>query len=780
MRRLLLILAVLVAGCPTEPPVQDDDDSTTGPDDDDTSDDDDSGDDDDSTLPATGDAPLPAPTLTGLPVAVGCDPTCDPVFAPGNTSEWRPGSLPLIIGVPHGGSLEPVGWPDRTAGTVLSDAFTQPTAELLDAALFARTGRHPHVVYGHVHRSKLDFNRPPEEAHEGHPPADAALTAYFEQLEAARGEVEDAFGFALFLDLHGQGARDRIELGYLTTATVLGYGETRLGHPGYGWGAIGPRRALEGGATLTDLLTGSNSLGASLEIFYDTTPSPSVPWPGSDGFFSGGHSVRVMSARDDGPATTDALQVEFPYEIRSVPALREQAADALADGLLAWLDDHSGWPQARSWTAGVETVAWPSERGATGSVLVRRAGADLDGGAGALTVQLAWSGAVDQLEAAPSEVTFADGQDEIVIELVAIPDDMAESEQVAVVEVLAGPTVGVHPEVAEARVPIVDAQTARAWRDDAAPRRVELLGSQPVSFSYTVDAMGPTQLPADLVAPVTMVTDIEDSSLQFVWTEDEPTDRPAVLTIDSTVAFSPESSEGWTSIDESSARWTVLAQEPEPETNKLLDWDGALLPAGWTTEPRVSGIGRGLAGPDGPTALTDSDGSYLSFDGVDDVAMVAPQDPITTSPVTVLSFRFRASAGTGNSFEYILVLGSTGRAGNVAVYLTASGVLRTSVRGTAETSNAFSALDVSLPGPDGFRDGQWHDYLAIVLGDLGEQEATVYIDGSKEAVALRGEGGIRLNDGLIVGGRQDLSPDRHFAGDLDDIRVHAGLPTPAR
>ena len=114
------------------------------------------------------------------------------------------------------------------------------------------------------------------------------------------------------------------------------------------------------------------------------------------------------------------------------------------------------------------------------------------------------------------------------------------------------------------------------------------------------------------------------------------------------------------------------------------------------------------------------------------------------------------------------------------VYLTASGVLRTSVRGTAETTNAFSALDVSLPGPDGFRDGQWHDYLVIVLGDVGGQEATVYIDGSKEAMALRGEGGLRLNDGLIVGGRQDLSPDRHFAGDLDDIRVDSGFPTPAR
>ena len=119
-------------------------------------------------------------------VAVDPPPACAPTEVQGAIDECTaaveevPGQLPIVIAVPHGGALTPPTIPDRAAGcydagtdtctythdcgtpdegecgvSVLKDTHTIAVAERMSDALFAATGRRPHLVINHVHRKKV-------------------------------------------------------------------------------------------------------------------------------------------------------------------------------------------------------------------------------------------------------------------------------------------------------------------------------------------------------------------------------------------------------------------------------------------------------------------------------------------------------------------------------------------------------------------------------------------------------------------------------------------------
>lgn len=115
----------------------------------------------------------PPPACSDTQVQVAIDECTDAV-------EEVPGQLPIVIAVPHGGALTPPTIPDRVAGcydagsdtctythdcgttdasecpvSVLKDTHTIAVAERMSDALFAATGRRPHLVINHVHRKKV-------------------------------------------------------------------------------------------------------------------------------------------------------------------------------------------------------------------------------------------------------------------------------------------------------------------------------------------------------------------------------------------------------------------------------------------------------------------------------------------------------------------------------------------------------------------------------------------------------------------------------------------------
>ena len=81
-------------------------------------------------------------------------------FGNSGYAEYQPGTMPLIITIPHGGTREPAEMPDRISATQARyDTNSLELGRALSEAIRHRTGSTPHVIITHVHRKELDTNR---------------------------------------------------------------------------------------------------------------------------------------------------------------------------------------------------------------------------------------------------------------------------------------------------------------------------------------------------------------------------------------------------------------------------------------------------------------------------------------------------------------------------------------------------------------------------------------------------------------------------------------------
>jgi N-formylglutamate amidohydrolase len=256
--------------------------------------------------------------------------------------EYTPGSMPLILTIPHGGTLEPAELPDRISGTLSRyDTNTLELGRGIAAMLFEKTGRSPFLIITHVHRKKLDTNRDVLEAAQDDPAATRAWEEYHQFIDEAKRDVAAAFGAGLMVDLHGHRAeRKWVELGYLLTEAQLALPDDSLNEPDVASGAsIGSLVAISG-RSLSELLRGPSSLGALFEAEgYEAVPSPSNPHPGGEHYFSGGYNTERHGSLDGGRIV--AVQMETPWRtVRDSKTLRGQFARAAARALNRFLEIH--------------------------------------------------------------------------------------------------------------------------------------------------------------------------------------------------------------------------------------------------------------------------------------------------------------------------------------------------------------------------------------------------------------------------------------------------------
>src|SRR5262245_36095395 len=149
-------------------------------------------------------------------------------FGRNNYTEYIAGNSPLILSATHGGSLTPAEIPDRTdaaCGATVTTTADLNTRELIIAmqqAIHARFGTFPHVVINHLHRKKLDANRPINEAACGNSDAALAWLEFHAFTDAAKLAVVNGPGKGWYMDMHGHGhSIQRLELGYLLSAAEL-------------------------------------------------------------------------------------------------------------------------------------------------------------------------------------------------------------------------------------------------------------------------------------------------------------------------------------------------------------------------------------------------------------------------------------------------------------------------------------------------------------------------------------------------------------------------------
>jgi N-formylglutamate amidohydrolase len=259
--------------------------------------------------------------------------------------EFTSGDLPVIISAPHGGTLNPASIPDRTGAnaTIVRDAETDQLALEMGAAFEARTGGTPHIIVMHLHRRKLDANREIGEAAEGNPAAERAWREYHGFIEAARQHVIAEHGRGFYVDLHGH-AHDvqRLELGYLLSATQLAGDDAALNAPSVVQRSSIRRLAETGSATHAELLRGPESLGTLLEAQgYAAVPGTAQPHPGGEPYLTGGYSTQRHGSRDGG--VIDGVQIEANrVGVRDTQANRQSFAAALALVMESYFEAHYG------------------------------------------------------------------------------------------------------------------------------------------------------------------------------------------------------------------------------------------------------------------------------------------------------------------------------------------------------------------------------------------------------------------------------------------------------
>lgn len=287
-----------------------------------------------------------SPAMPEDPTGIRMDEETGFWFGTNDWVEYRPGTLPVVLSAPHGGSIEPTSIPDRSGPGIVTvrDSRTIETTLAASDALEELTGERPHVVISHLRRTKLDPNREIGEAALGDADAERAWREYHDLIDMAKDAVTEDRGAGLYLDMHGHGHEvQRLELGYLLSGDQLDTLEDADldGLDGQGTSLAG--LAARTDAPFSGILRGPDSFGGLLETGgVPSVPSPRWPGPeidtipGDEPYFSGGYSTRRHGSVGGDPI--DGIQIEHNFRgIRETPQARAAYAEVLAEVIVTWV-----------------------------------------------------------------------------------------------------------------------------------------------------------------------------------------------------------------------------------------------------------------------------------------------------------------------------------------------------------------------------------------------------------------------------------------------------------
>jgi hypothetical protein len=283
-------------------------------------------------------------------VALTTTPPLDPVyFGRADYVEYLPGTLPIVVAAPHGGTLTPDELPDRTGNvTTVRDRETEELARQIGEVFDDLFGGRPHIIIMRLRRTKIDANREIVEATLGHPLAERAWHEFHLFTDAAKAQVMAQHGSGFFLDLHGHGHTwegeplNWIELGYRLTATELAGTDTQINGAAMVTKSSIRTLVQTSGSTHVALLRGPYSLGTLLEEEgYRSVPAASDPHPDGRPYFSGGYNTMRHGCSGGGPIC--GVQVEANFAgVRDTPANRAAFAAALGRSLETFFQQHYG------------------------------------------------------------------------------------------------------------------------------------------------------------------------------------------------------------------------------------------------------------------------------------------------------------------------------------------------------------------------------------------------------------------------------------------------------
>lgn len=270
------------------------------------------------------------------------------VYGTNNYVGYRPGTLPIVISVPHGGALQPTTIPDRTCNNPVydQDANTIEMAQAIDSALTKYLMCTPHIIYNFLDRAKLDANRNLADGACGNAEAMTAWNEFHNFIDQAQTAAASSWNNrVLYIDLHGHGNPiARIELGYLLYDDELDFSDSVLNTTQYiNYSTIQNLVANnDQNYTHAQLLRGEYSFGTLLgNKGYPSVPSQQIPAPGiNNNYYSGGYNAAHHTSYVT-TNTVNGFQMELNYAgIRDNAANRARFADSLAKTIIQYFNKH--------------------------------------------------------------------------------------------------------------------------------------------------------------------------------------------------------------------------------------------------------------------------------------------------------------------------------------------------------------------------------------------------------------------------------------------------------
>ena len=252
---------------------------------------------------------------------------------------YREGDCPVILTVPHGGTVvesfltlrNTSNCPDPDFANDL-DYNTCELADEIDKAFYQQMGKHPYMIIALIKRNHVDFNRKRSYAiPAGDENVGKIYDAYHDYIAKAKAEVSQQYGHGLLLDIHGQSHSQQIELGYLLTVSTLDMSDETLNSGTYAASSSIAHlaRTNKAGLGFAQLLRGEKSFGGILyKNGLECVPRPLNLSPGNTPYFYGGYTTRQYGSYGGG--VVDAIQCEFRYAYRDTYEERVRAAAAFA------------------------------------------------------------------------------------------------------------------------------------------------------------------------------------------------------------------------------------------------------------------------------------------------------------------------------------------------------------------------------------------------------------------------------------------------------------------
>jgi hypothetical protein len=233
---------------------------------------------------------------------------------------YRVGNTPIIITVPHDGTLTPSTFPDRSGSSVRAEN-TRKVAEQFAYFFNANSnGLYPHIIYNNISRSKLDPDLNQMDGAQGNSYANLSYGTYHSFLQTAIDSVEAYFDAGILLNLveHNH-SNQKVELGYLLSASDLDL--TNLQLNSYSAQSSVSQIADISTSSFAEVIRGYNSLGTlivgrsytSNDVTYsfEAVPTLDNPTIGSTDYSSGGYTIAQYGSSNGGKI--NGIDVATPF-----------------------------------------------------------------------------------------------------------------------------------------------------------------------------------------------------------------------------------------------------------------------------------------------------------------------------------------------------------------------------------------------------------------------------------------------------------------------------------